>query len=172
MADIERANQNKSVKAIIKDDEGLGLQTVTAYFNPKEVSIKKPVPWQKHKDSKSDSPMLEFTAAEPRTMDLELLFDTYESDSPTSVYAAYIKDLEQYTLVNASLKRPPMCLFVWGSFGRVFKVVITNLAVKYTLFLPDGTPVRATATISFQQADKASVKQTPKSTPRPAPGAP
>jgi hypothetical protein len=33
------------------------------------------------------------------------------------------------------------------------------VAVKYTLFLPDGTPVRATASVSVKEAGRASFKK-------------
>jgi hypothetical protein len=68
-------------------------------------------------------------------------------------------------------------MVIWGGKKFLdFKGVITNLAVKYTMFLPDGTPVRATATVSLQAAAKVKAKvppprRTPATTPT-APGAP
>lgn len=40
--------------------------------------VDKQVPWQKHKNAEGDAPTLEFTAAEPMTMQVDLMFDTYE----------------------------------------------------------------------------------------------
>lgn len=57
--------------------EGMG----NASFNPKEIAVDKSVPWQKHKNTEGDSPTLEFTAGEPKTMNAELMFDTYESEA-------------------------------------------------------------------------------------------
>ena len=37
--------------------------------------------WNKHKNVESDAPTLEFTAAEPKTLAVELFFDTYEEKS-------------------------------------------------------------------------------------------
>ena len=59
----------------------IGLEngvTVTAMFNPKELGVNKSVPWTKHKDSKSDQPSVEFSSAEGRSMDFELMFDRGE----------------------------------------------------------------------------------------------
>ena len=138
----------KPLKCMIKNlDTG---EEVEAHFNPKELAVEKSVPWNKHKDSKGDTPLLEFTDAEPKTMSVELLFDTYESRK--SVYKKYVKTLESFTLiVDAKKKRPPMCIFLWGKNFPSFMGVIETLSTKYTMFLADGTPVRARLTVSFSE---------------------
>src|SRR5262249_60602433 len=65
----------------------------------------------------------------------------------------YISKLETRAHSAGGLTRPPLCTFTWGSNMPVFKGVVEDLAVKYTLFLPDGTPCRATATLSMKQSD-------------------
>jgi len=55
--------------------------SIEVYFNPKELTIDKSVPWEKHKNVEGDAPTLEFTSGEPQTMRFELLFDTYEEGS-------------------------------------------------------------------------------------------
>ncbi len=136
-------------------------EQVFAYFNPKEITIEKKVPWNKHKKSKGDAPTLEFTNAEPETLSVELLFDTYEWKE--DVYEWYIEPLRAMTLIDTKAsgekKRPPKVMLSWGDKKFLnFKGVITSLSVKYTMFLSDGTPCRATATISLQQAAKVKAK--------------
>jgi len=121
-----------------------------AQFNPKEIGIDKSVPWEKHRASEGDSPTLEFTGAEPKTLNVELLFDLFETGG--NVHDVFVQKLEQLALVNADKKRPPMVLVVWGGNFPAFTGVIESVSVKYTLFLPDGTPVRATMNVSFKQA--------------------
>jgi hypothetical protein len=41
-------------------------------------------------------------------------------------------------------------MFKWGNFPP-FKGVIEQLSVKYTMFFPDGTPCRATATVKLKE---------------------
>src|SRR5262249_5015639 len=65
----------------------------------------------------------------------------------------YISKLETRAHSAGGLTRPPLCTFTWGSNMPVFKGVVEDLAVKYTMFLPDGTPCRATATLSMKQSD-------------------
>jgi hypothetical protein len=146
---------------------------ITANFNPKEIQITKKVPWEKSKSSKGDMPALEFTAAEAETMSVELFFDTYETKE--DVYETYIVGLRALCLVNEGAtgekKRPPLVVVAWGNKKFLnFRGVINNLAVKYTMFLPDGTPVRATATVSLQAAAKVKAKvPPPKPPPNPTP---
>ncbi|HEU5056030.1 MAG TPA: hypothetical protein VFU21_05875 [Kofleriaceae bacterium] len=134
-------------KCLIKNlDAG---DEVTAYFNPKEIGITKNVPWNKHKDSKADKPILEFTDADPAELNIELLFDTFETRD--SVYDAHISKLEKLVKVDEAKKRPPMVLFLWGTHFPKFMGVVSALKVQYTMFLPDGTPVRATATVTIKE---------------------
>jgi len=126
-------------------------------FNPKEIQVTQTVPWKKHRSSRPDAPTLEFTDAEPRTLLAELDFDS--SAGGTDVHQA-IAPLEQLALVDPALERPPLVQFEWGGFP-VFKGVIESVDVKYTLFLPNGTPVRATASIGLKEAARVRGKGNP-----------
>jgi hypothetical protein len=130
-------------------------------FNPKEITVDKAVPWQKHKQSQGDHPTLEFTSAEPKTLTLELVFDTFEGRQ--NVYTTDVQRLEKLATVDPTLKRPPMVHFVWGTFPS-FTGVIESLSVKYTLFLEDGTPVRATCALRLKQATTVRGKKSPEFT--------
>lgn len=135
----------------IQSQEG-SKEKVAFYFNPKEITIDKKVPWKPHEHTEGDAPTLEFTAAQPKTLNCELMFDTFEDAE--DVHGKFISKLEQFALIDSSKKRPPLLTFTWGSKFPVFKGVIEGLNVKYTLFLPDGTPCRATVTLTMKQANK------------------
>jgi hypothetical protein len=138
------------VKAILAATDGKAMESIEVYFNPKEITVDKPVPWQKHKHAEGDDPTLEFTAAEPKTFACELMFDMFEARG--DVYKEYVSRLETLTLIDKDLARPPMCTFTWGNAMPVFQGVVEDLNVKYTLFLPDGTPCRATVNLKMKQA--------------------
>jgi len=137
---------------------GSSKETVAASYNPKEVSIDKSVPWQKHEKSKGDVPDYEFTSAEGRNLSVELFFDTYETGKNV---ADTIAKLEKGTLIMEGGKEedrhPPTCIFVWGSFPS-FKGVIESLSVKYTMFFADGTPCRASASLKMKEANEVAAK--------------
>jgi hypothetical protein len=142
--------------------------TVTAQFNPKEVSLDKSIPWQKQK--KKGPADLEYTGGEPKTMGFELLFDGFEEGKSVE---DKIKDLHSLTDATVKVdqkdekkKRPPKVAIVWGTKGsedsvgggiRKFTGVIESVAVKYTMFLPSGEAVRATVNIKVKEADSLAV---------------
>lgn len=141
---------------------------ITAQYNPKEVGINKTVQWQKHKDSKADQPHLEFAGADGRSLDLELTFDGYEAKK--NVHTEYVDKLIQLSLAQIEAsdkkgkedqKRPHMILLTWGQGSKLpdFRGVIESVNTKYTMFLADGTPVRATCQVKLKEADKASFKK-------------
>jgi hypothetical protein len=144
-------------KAQLQATEGANTDAIDVYFNPKEITIDKQVPWQVHKNSEGDAPTLEFTAGSPKELTCELMFDMFEDKG--DVYATYVSKLENLALIDSDLNRPPLCTFTWGSNLPVFKGVIEDLNVKYTLFLPDGTPSRCTVNIKMKQAETLMNKQ-------------
>ena len=48
------------------------------------------------------------------------------------------------------IHRPRKVLLVWGRLS--FPCVLTSLSVRYTLFSPDGSPLRAIASCAFAEA--------------------
>jgi hypothetical protein len=138
------------IKSLDTDDK------VEAMFNPKEIGIDKTIPWNKHKSSVADIPVLEFTDPDGKELKIELLFDTFEKQK--SVWEEHIKTLEKLTQVVKEKKRPPMVLFTWGSAFPNFMGVISTLGVKYTMFLPSGAPCRATVNVTIKEAKKLEVK--------------
>lgn len=57
--------------------------------------------------------------------------------------------LQSATGYNGSLHQINFLTIVWGKFIRT--AVLRGLTVKYTLFKPDGTPLRATVTLQFRK---------------------
>ncbi len=49
--------------------------------------------------------------------------------------------------VDGSIHRPRQLLLVWGTL--VFSCVLSSVAYRFTLFKPDGTPLRAVASCTF-----------------------
>ena len=55
------------------------------------------------------------------------------------------------TEISGSLKRPPVYIFAWGE--QYMKCVVTSISYELTMFLSDGTPVRAKVSIDLQEVD-------------------
>jgi len=132
--------------------------TVEAQFNPKELQIESPIGWAEHKaisaQSVATKPM-EFTGMGAETIKVELVFDAFEDDSDLVVQQ--IKRLKQMASVrephSSNTKdpnqRPSYCVATWGTQAP-FRCVIEAISVKYTMFGFDGTPVRASVTLSLK----------------------
>ena len=145
---------------------GGSLGEVTFRFNPKEYSIQKSASWEsKPAKGAKKTAMPEFKGAEPRSMTVEAFLDG--TDPP---YPDIVKDIETLfsccTPVAQSVGKnkpsPPFVKFCWGK-TMSFTAFVKQVNVKYTLFKPDGTPIRATATLTLQEIPRENAKQNPTS---------
>jgi hypothetical protein len=125
--------------------------TQDVLFNPKEYSVQKSVQWEPHKSPGLDLPEQEFTSGNPSVLSVELFFDTYEDKK--DVRKEHTEKIMTLALVDADKHRPPLVMFSWGGFQ--FKGVIESLTLRYTMFLPDGKPCRATANLSIKESETA-----------------
>ncbi len=116
-------------------------------FNPKEYSVQKSVQWEPHKAPGLDTPEQEFTSGNPAVLSVELFFDTYEEKK--DVRKEHVDQVMALALVDADKHAPPLVMFSWGGFQ--FKGVVESLSLRYTMFLPDGKPCRATANLSIKE---------------------
>lgn len=138
-------------RAYILNDDKPGEEPIVVQYNPKEITLDKTVPWQKHKNSKAAAPVLEYTAGDGKNLAVELLLDSYEGDP--AALQKLVDRIERLSAVTGIKEktRPPICTFVWGKFPK-FRGVVENMSVKYTMFLEDGTPCRAIVTLKLKQA--------------------
>ncbi len=67
--------------------------------------------------------------------------------------------------INADLHAPPIVRLSWGS--ESFKGVIESLNITFTLFTPEGTPLRAKISLTMKQYRPVTiqVRQVPKNSP-------
>lgn len=130
---------------------------VKCLFRPKEYTFKKTNEWKPGKVVGLTMKPPKFTGGQPMTLDMELFFDTYEAktDVRTNTNGLWrmMKTTEKKKDGDTKRSEPPHVEFRWGQSWS-FKAVITSIQQKFTLFLPDGTPVRSTVQISFLQAEE------------------
>ncbi len=92
---------------------------------------------------------------------IKLPFDTYNTKNHTKEdvrnLTQKIADLVMPNVPGKTKKRPPVCLFLWGNFS--FKGTITRVDRKFTMFLADGTPVRAELTVNFKTEESPEEKK-------------
>lgn len=128
---------------------------LVAQYNPKEIQIEKSLDWKAAPNKKADLPDLEFSSAGGRTLSLELLFDGYEEN--VDVSERYVDQLMKLcSIMNPDAaekhKRPSMVEIQWPEKSSKFRGVIQSVSTKYTMFSPDGRPVRATCNVKIAEA--------------------
>jgi nucleoid-associated protein YgaU len=123
-------------------------------FNPKELSIQKSAKWERkpaRNAKKASAP--EFTGADPCKLTLEMFFDA--SDTELGSVVEPVEALFRCCVPTQASQQnqkavPPLVQLSWGTITS-FPGFITSVQAKYTLFAPDGTPIRATCSVSIEE---------------------
>jgi Contractile injection system tube protein/LysM domain len=147
--DLEAAR----IYAVSEDGNDLGSLSVDCMFNPFEYTISKSNTYEEKPGNGTDVPIVEFKKAGAQTLKLKLTFDTYDKASDVTLLTNKLWKLmeakENDEAASDNKKVPPWVAFEWGVFK--FVSVITNMTQKFTMFLKDGTPVRAAVDVTFTQ---------------------
>ena len=149
--------KNSSAKLAIGSLDNPDI-SVEAHYNPKELAAQLTVPWAAKNPSK-DAFDIEFTGAQPKTMELEMFFDCYEGAAPDGKTVQQQLNLLEVLASprvpdsrEADELRPHFCIVTWGPEGPpALRCVIMSLATKVTMFASSGTALRAVANVKVQQ---------------------
>lgn len=141
-------------------------KVVVAHFNPKELQISGRIEWVKQKRIGKDVPKMTFSGGDAQDLTIELLFDS--TDTGEDVRQSY-RTLLQIAAVDVQKKNnktrksePASCQFQWGKLLS-FNAVIKSISQTFTMFKPDGTPLRAKVKVTFAQIGEAPRSQNPTS---------
>ena len=147
--DLEAAR----IYAVSEDGNDLHGLSVDCMFNPFEYTISKSNSYEEKSGNGTDVPVVEFKKAGAQTLKLTLTFDTYDKATDVSLLTNKLWKLMEAKsndeTTGDNKKVPPWVAFEWGVFK--FVSVITNMTQKFTMFLKDGTPVRAAVDVTFTQ---------------------
>ncbi|EDX82988.1 hypothetical protein S7335_166 [Synechococcus sp. PCC 7335] len=124
-----------------------GGNNIEFMFNPTELSFSRRLNINKPEGSRTDKglPKVSFGSPQPYSVNVSgLIFDTYETGE--NVVDKYVESFRQAVEFMDSRERPPIYLLTWGK-QEYLRCFIESLSYKLTMFLADGTPVRATVDI-------------------------
>ncbi len=141
--------------------KGGGGTRIDFMFNPKEISISKSVEW-KAKPSKKPT-MPEYGGTKPQTITVEMFLDASEGGDVTTKVDQLFDAMEPHEKTKKDKPSPPFCSFGWGVKTYISNAVLKTVAVKYTRFKPDGTPIRASATVTLEELRPGTAKTNPTS---------
>lgn len=137
------------VKATITILEGRNKdQDVTVHFNPTEYAVEYGASFQETAVPGLSNPILQFVNGAAEVLTMDLLFDTWTDGGGRDVSedtAEFVKLLS----IDGDTHAPPRVEFKWGVFR--FRAVVEKISQRFTMFQGDGTPVRATLSVTFKQ---------------------
>jgi hypothetical protein len=153
-----------TIKQLNDNYDYIGEPIEAIYYNPGEYTIETKNQYQRTAIPGLAMPITQFINGETQTLSLTLFFDTYEDHTiePNKVIKGH-EDVRKYTRqivklmeINPTLHHPPVCEFSWGkslssSIINKFRGVIDSCSQTYTMFLEDGTPVRAKLTLNISE---------------------
>jgi len=164
-------------KAFFALADSPGRSAVPVLFNPPEYGLTKSNHFAQIAIPGLDAQLIQFVRGENRTLDVDLFFDTTESrgssegapgqasqaGEPGSRSFAAGTDVREVTdqltkfmEIDPQTHTPPICLFGWGQ-GHVVRCVIESATQRFTRFLENGTPVRATLKLTLREVISAPI---------------
>ena len=150
-------------------DGGAPVGELRFMYTPAEISTSKAANWNRPpaRGARSSSKP-EYHGAGPQGVQMEIWFDAW--DDPEADITTSVKSLLNWTKpTKASMDRhvpqPPILRFEWGA-SRIFqdlRCFLKSVSAKYVLFKPDGSPIRASCTISLEEVPEDTPAQNPTS---------
>lgn len=121
---------------------------VEVLFNPTEYSVEHSASFGQTAPPGLDNPITQFVNGNAQVLTMDLFFDTYTDGGGEDV-SELTRQLTDLVHIDGELHAPPTVRFSWGVL--LFDAVIEKARLKFTMFLADGTPVRATLAVTFTQ---------------------
>lgn len=126
------------------------------FLNPHTISVERGAEFETEKNNQGHDEV-KYRGTKPTCVSLgEMWFDTY--DERISVRKRYIDALEALVDYNVETHYTKVVTLVWGEFTQTtdfqpwWLFYVEKVKTDYTMFLPDGTPVRAKVSLHLLQA--------------------
>lgn len=136
-------------------------------YNPSELRFEKAVQLAEIGIPGLDAPLQQFVRGQAERLSVELFFDTTDQGMGTGARSVtrYTDRLMELVKVEPSSHAPPICTFTWGSQmpganlserlssqrRQSFTGVVDQVRQRFTLFSPDGVPLRARVNLSIRE---------------------
>lgn len=127
----------------------------TVQVNPEKYTQSFQIQYDRQGAAGSMNTPLKFNRMPPAEMKFELLFDaTGALDGSPDDLAGTISDFMDIVYrYDGSIHEPRYLQVTWGKL--TFGARLTSLSLNYTLFSPDGAPLRARADVTFMRYENA-----------------
>jgi nucleoid-associated protein YgaU len=132
-------------------------------YAPTELSFAKASTYAEVAVPGLEQPLLQFVKGEAETLSLEVFLDATGGQGPlTGSVTAEAEKYHKLGSIRSALHSPPLVRVAWGadfpgtSLGQTetpdgsFTAVVLSVARRFTLFDPEGRPLRAVVTLSLK----------------------
>jgi hypothetical protein len=136
----------KAYIQILNSSGDEATERIEVMFNPSEYTLEKSNQFQSTPILGLSTPLTQFVSGNTQSLIMDLFFDSYEKRENVNIYTDKVLSLLS---IDKELHAPPQCKFIWGHFH--FKAIVEVITRKFTMFLNDGTPVRATLNVTFKE---------------------
>ncbi len=134
---------------------------IPVMFKPEKLGFSKSADWDtKHRKGQAkgcktvgqayhDVPQATFKGGGPEVLDLELFFDTTDTQVDVRLH---LKPIQMLVYKAPFMDEPPLVMFSWGMMLSKISYV-EEVEIEYTMFRADGTPLRAEVNLSLTEKD-------------------
>ena len=125
--------------------------TYQAMLNPEKINYRRSIDYNEQQAPGSSAPSQKYKATPPTSLSFDLTIDcTGVVDAKRTDLSEELKNLRDVVYdYHGNVHRPYFVIIRWG-IGETFKGVLTSIDTTYSLFDPDGVPLRATVSLSFK----------------------
>ena len=138
-------------KATILDEST--RQQIAVMYNPEQFTLDEGNNFAEVAIPGLPVPPVQYVRGKARVLSLELFFDTYEQGADVRQYSDQVVGL---LAQDPQTQAPPVLVFTMGPFA--FRCVLVEANQRFTMFLRDGTPVRASVAVKFQEYARVDVQ--------------
>ena len=138
--------------AVIDGARGL-QQRMAVQYNPTQYSIAKSAQIAEIGIPGLDEPIQQYIRGQTEKLTVELLFDTTAQGMGAGATDVQTLTAPMHELVRVQPEThaPPRLRLTWGHSGLSFPAICESIEQKFTLFSPEGIPLRATLTMAFRR---------------------
>jgi Contractile injection system tube protein/LysM domain len=144
------------------------FEVIEVQFNPTEITFNKGAQIAEIAIPGIDAPIQQFVRGQAEKLTLDLFFDTTDRGMDAGAKSVTTLTDNFYSLVKmqSDTHAPPICSFAWHdpSFPGanlppayaqqkrlLFRCIVESVSQKFTLFSPQGIPLRATLTVTLRE---------------------
>lgn len=143
------------------------MEFIPVQFNPTELTFDRGVQVAEIPIPGLDAPLLQFVRGKNETLTVDLFFDTTEDGTGARATSVTTLTDRVYELakIQPEAHTPPVVAFLWnekfpgadvsqevGNQRRTdFQCIVENVKQRFTLFSPEGVPLRAVLTVTLRE---------------------